>query len=63
MNTGTWRCPRGSPPTRLQRFTESSAAAKDLAGALRGRLSTAHSAIAHVAYREEPEEQESATGS
>ncbi|MGW7071858.1 hypothetical protein ACWGII_30650 [Streptomyces sp. NPDC054855] len=47
----------------LQRFTESSGKAKDLAGALHGRLNTAHSAIGHVAYKEEPEEQESATGS
>lgn len=55
---------RGEPlDDVLQRFTESSDAAKDLAGALHGRLSTAHSAIGRVAYREEPEEQESATGS
>lgn len=55
---------RGEPlDDVLQRFTESSAAAKDLAGALHGRLSTAHSAVGHVAYKEEPEEQESATGS
>ncbi|MDG9709589.1 hypothetical protein [Streptomyces sp. DH10] len=47
----------------LQRFTEASGNAKDLAGALHGRLSTAHSAIGHVAYKEEPAEQESATGS
>ncbi|MEV7069093.1 hypothetical protein AB0N97_41035 [Streptomyces collinus] len=47
----------------LQRFTESSDEAKDLAGALHGRLSTAHSAIGHVAYKETPGEQESATGS
>jgi hypothetical protein len=55
---------RGEPlDDVLQRFTESSDAAKDLAGALHGRLSTAYSAIGRVAYREEPEEQESATGS
>ncbi|MEU8478114.1 hypothetical protein [Streptomyces hygroscopicus] len=55
---------RGEPLDEvLRRFTESSAAAKDLAGALHGRLSTAHSAVGHVAYREEPEGQESATGS
>ncbi|MGC4976902.1 hypothetical protein ACLQ2D_28800 [Streptomyces sp. DT199] len=47
----------------LQRFTESSDEAKDLAGALHGKLSTAHSAIGHVAYKETPGEQESATGS
>jgi hypothetical protein len=55
---------RGEPlDDVLQRFPESSDAAKDLAGALHGRLSTAYSAIGRVAYREEPEEQESATGS
>ncbi|MDX3696930.1 hypothetical protein PV726_43155 [Streptomyces europaeiscabiei] len=55
---------RGEPlDDVLQRFTESSDAAKDLAGALHGRLSTAYSAIGRVAYREEPEEEESATGS
>lgn len=37
---------RGEPSHDvLQRFTESSAAAKDLAGALHGRLNTAYSAI------------------
>ncbi|MFJ9675379.1 hypothetical protein ACIRP5_31880 [Streptomyces sp. NPDC101221] len=46
----------------LQRFTESSDAAKDLAGALHGRLSTAYSAIGHVAYKEKPVEWESAAG-
>ncbi|NEC33849.1 hypothetical protein [Streptomyces rubrogriseus] len=46
----------------LQRFTESSDAAKDLAGALHGRLSKAYSAIGHVAYKEEPVERESAAG-
>jgi hypothetical protein len=55
---------RGEPlDDVLQRFTESSDAAKDLAGALHGRLSTAYSAIGRVAYKETPEEQESATGS
>ncbi|MFM9500060.1 hypothetical protein ACKI1Q_41605 [Streptomyces galilaeus] len=55
---------RGEPlDDVLQRFTESTGKAKDLAGALHGRLSTAHSAIGHVAYKEKPEEQESATGS
>ncbi len=42
---------------------ESSDAAKDLAGALHGRLSTAHSAVGYVAYKDEPGEQESVTGS
>ncbi|WP_033314629.1 hypothetical protein RFN58_00250 [Streptomyces iakyrus] len=55
---------RGEPLDEvLQRFTESSDAAKDLVGALHGRLGTAYSAIGRVAYGEEPEEQESATGS
>ncbi|MFG2463751.1 hypothetical protein ACGFWE_42895 [Streptomyces sp. NPDC048523] len=55
---------RGEPlDDVLQRFTESSDAAKDLAGALHGRLSTAYSAIGRVAYKDGPGEQESATGS
>ncbi|CAM5710769.1 hypothetical protein [Streptomyces griseorubiginosus] len=50
---------RGEPfDDVLQRFTESSAAAKDLVGALHGRLNTAYSAIGHVAYKDGPEEQE-----
>lgn len=46
---------RGEPlDDVLQRFTESSDAAKDLAGALHGQLNTAYSAIGHVAYKESP---------
>jgi hypothetical protein len=46
---------RGEPlDDILQRFTESSDAAKDLAGALHGQLSTAYSAIGRVAYKESP---------
>ena len=47
----------------LQCFAESSDAAKDLAGALHGRLNTAYSAIGRVAYKEEPAEHDSAAGS
>jgi hypothetical protein len=55
---------RGEPlDDVLQRYTEASDAAKDLAGGLHRRLSTAHSAIGHVAYKEGSEEQESMTGS
>ncbi|WP_221360898.1 hypothetical protein [Streptomyces beigongshangae] len=43
--------------------TESSDAAKDLAGELHGQLSTAYSAIGHVAYKEQPAKQQSPTGS
>ncbi|MET9359050.1 hypothetical protein ABZY14_40035 [Streptomyces sp. NPDC006617] len=46
----------------LQRFTESSGKAKELAGALHGRLSTAYSAIGHVAYKDEPGVQVSVRG-
>ncbi|WP_220451647.1 hypothetical protein [Streptomyces anthocyanicus] len=55
---------RGEPlDDVLQRFTESSDAAKDLAGELHGQLSTAYSAIGRVAYKEQPAEQQSSTGS
>ncbi|MET7719164.1 hypothetical protein [Streptomyces sp. NPDC005407] len=55
---------RGEPLDEvLDRFMESSDAAKDLPGALHGRLSTARSAIGYVAYKDEPGEQESVTGS
>lgn len=46
-----------------QRFKESSGRARYLAGGLHENLSTAHSAVGHLAYREEPEEQKSATES
>lgn len=47
---------RGEPlEDLLQRFTESSDAATDLAGAFLGRPSTAYSAIGHVAYKGTPE--------
>ncbi|WP_157855829.1 hypothetical protein [Streptomyces aureocirculatus] len=50
---------RGEPlDDALQRFTESCGKAKDLASALHGRLSTALSAIGHIAYKDEPGEQE-----
>ncbi|WP_314223539.1 hypothetical protein [Streptomyces zaehneri] len=61
---------RGEPLDEvMERFTESSGRARDLAGGLHGNLSTAHSAVGHLAYNEasevpgEPEGQESATGS
>ncbi|MDX3321173.1 hypothetical protein PV415_30140 [Streptomyces sp. ME03-5684b] len=55
---------RGEPRDDvLQRFTQSSDAAKDLAGALHGQLSTAYSAIGRVAYKEQPAEQQPLTGS
>uniref|UniRef100_A0AAU2UXD8 Uncharacterized protein n=1 Tax=Streptomyces sp. NBC_00003 TaxID=2903608 RepID=A0AAU2UXD8_9ACTN len=48
---------RGEPlDDVLQRFTESSDAAKDLAGALHGRLNTTYSAIGRVAYKDGPGE-------
>ncbi|MFD7409736.1 hypothetical protein ACFV7R_45745 [Streptomyces sp. NPDC059866] len=55
---------RGEPLDEvLERFALSSGRARDLAGDLHGNLSKAHSAIGHVAYKEAPEEQESAAGS
>ncbi|MGV9898513.1 hypothetical protein [Streptomyces tendae] len=46
---------RGEPlDDVLQRFTESSDAAKDLAGELHGQVNTAYSALGRAAYKEEP---------
>ncbi|MFF0695152.1 hypothetical protein ACFYU4_21330 [Streptomyces tendae] len=54
---------RGEPlDDVLQRFTESSDAARDLAGELHGQGSTAYSAIGRVVYKEEPVGREPATG-
>ncbi|MET8029626.1 hypothetical protein [Streptomyces avermitilis] len=47
----------------LERFTQSSSRVRDLAGDLHGNLSKAYSAVGYVAYKETPEEQESAAGS
>ncbi|WP_128381589.1 hypothetical protein [Streptomyces cavernae] len=55
---------RGEPlDDVLKRFTESSGRARDLAGDLHGNLSRAHWAVGHLAYKEMPEEQESAARS
>ncbi|MCX4598451.1 hypothetical protein OG819_55975 [Streptomyces sp. NBC_01549] len=55
---------RGEPLDEvLERFTEASGRARDLAGDLHGTLSRAHSAVGHLAYKEMPEEQESAARS
>ncbi|MEU9015730.1 hypothetical protein AB0D12_39900 [Streptomyces sp. NPDC048479] len=54
---------RGEPLDEvLERFTESSGRARELAGDLHGNLSKAHSAIGHVAYKEAPEEHAPAAG-
>ncbi|WP_031486611.1 hypothetical protein [Streptomyces bicolor] len=47
---------RGEPLDEvLERFTESSGRARDFAGGLHGNLSTAHSAVGHLAYNEASE--------
>ncbi|MEV7394080.1 hypothetical protein [Streptomyces sp. NPDC091215] len=47
---------RGEPlDDVMERFTESSGRARDLAGGLHGNLSTAHSAVGHLAYNEASE--------
>ncbi len=54
---------RGKPLDEvLERFSQSSGRARDLAGDLHGNLSKAHSAVGYVAYNETPEEQASAAG-
>jgi hypothetical protein len=54
---------RGEPLDEvIERFTQSSGRARDLAGGLNGTLSKAHSVVGHLAYKETPEEQESAAG-
>ncbi|TLS45662.1 hypothetical protein FE633_12865 [Streptomyces montanus] len=54
---------RGEPLDEvLERFSQSSGRARDLAGDLHSNLSRAYSAVGYVAYKETPEEQESAAG-
>ncbi|WP_159063249.1 hypothetical protein [Streptomyces scabiei] len=55
---------RGEPLDEvLERFTQSSGRARELAGDLHGNLNKAYSAIGYIAYKEAPEDQESAAGS
>jgi hypothetical protein len=54
---------RGEPLDEvLERFTQSSGRARDLAGDLHSNLNKAYSAVGYVAYKEATEEQESAAG-
>ncbi|MFD3622327.1 hypothetical protein ACFWWT_45685 [Streptomyces sp. NPDC058676] len=47
---------RGEPLDEvLERFTQSSGRARDLAGDLHGNLSKAHSAVGHLAYNDASE--------
>ncbi len=52
---------RGEPLDEvIEVFTELCGRSVDLAGGLNGTLSKAHSAVGHLAYKETPDEQESA---
>ncbi|MFE2102581.1 hypothetical protein [Streptomyces sp. NPDC059468] len=52
---------RGEPLDEvLERFTQSSSRARDLAGDLHGNLSKVHAAVGHLAYNHAPEQEPTA---